>query len=240
MAEMVVQNKVQEMLRQQAKPNILPAVLHHIKHYGDCKLCDLGTHCMLNNHVFYRGQIPAKVLFIGEAPGESEDTFGKPFVGPAGRMLNEIIEESFALSFDQSEWGTGFTWCITNVVCCIPRNLQPNATEATRPPSPPEIRACSARLRSFIGLVQPQIIVTMGDVAKRGTPQGLRLTNFPATLQQLRGVEPYDEWFPQYVDIRHPSYVIRQKSESLRELEKKRAVLILKNAYDKFLSPIPF
>ena len=68
----------------------------------------------VKNVCLARGKVPCDVLFVGEAPGESEDTIGKPFVGPAGKLLDYIIGRALQ--------GTELRAAFTNLVCCIPRD----------------------------------------------------------------------------------------------------------------------
>ena len=83
----------------------------HKEKWINCYGCDLCE--QRDKVVLLRGKIPCDVLFIGEAPGVSEDTLGKPFVGPAGTLLDNIIEES-----DPGE--LKLAW--TNVIACIPKD----------------------------------------------------------------------------------------------------------------------
>lgn len=121
--------------------------------YVQCKSCNL--HTTRRNIVFGRGAFPAPLLFIGEAPGRSEDVLGIPFVGPSGRLLDEAIRRCKS---------NGIRYFITNICCCRPcdsafgPNREPNETEAL---------ACLPRLRKTINLVQPRKIVLLGAVAKR-------------------------------------------------------------------------
>ena len=106
----------------------------------DCDLCRTRTHAVPGE-----GPPNAEVLFVGEAPGFYEDQQARPFVGPAGRFLDELIA-SIGLRRDQ-----GF---ITNVVKCRPPN--------NRDPLPGEIDACRKHLQRQIELIGPRIIVSLG------------------------------------------------------------------------------
>jgi uracil-DNA glycosylase len=66
----------------------------HVDDWKDCTRCPL--HTVRSNVVLARGSIPCDILFVGEAPGRSEDALGKPFVGPAGILLDEMIEDALS------------------------------------------------------------------------------------------------------------------------------------------------
>ncbi|HEU5441842.1 MAG TPA: uracil-DNA glycosylase [Ktedonobacterales bacterium] len=108
-----------------------------------CTKCDLykGT----KHGVPGEGHPHAEVMFIGEAPGGREDALGRPFVGPAGQFLNELLA---AAGLDRS---TAF---ITNVV----KHRPPD----NRDPLPEEIKACSGYLDRQIAAINPKVIVTLG------------------------------------------------------------------------------
>jgi DNA polymerase len=106
----------------------------------DCDLCRTRTHAVPGE-----GPPNAEVLFVGEAPGFYEDQQARPFVGPAGRFLDELIA-SAGLRRDQV--------FITNVVKCRPPN--------NRDPLPGEVDACRKYLQRQIELIQPKIIVSLG------------------------------------------------------------------------------
>jgi len=106
----------------------------------DCDLCRTRTRAVPGE-----GPPNAEVLFVGEAPGFYEDQQGRPFVGPAGRFLDELIA-SIGLRREQV--------FITNVVKCRPPN--------NRDPLPGEIDACRKHLQRQIELIEPKIIVSLG------------------------------------------------------------------------------
>jgi DNA polymerase len=112
-----------------------------------CKKCNLSK--SRTNVVFGEGNIKAKVLLIGEAPGFNEDKEGKPFVGQAGKILNEVLLKIAGL--ERSEV------YITNVVKCRPPN--------NREPEQEEIEACFPYLDFQIRFIKPKVIVTLGNVA---------------------------------------------------------------------------
>lgn len=91
------------------------------------------------------GPLDAEVMFIGEGPGYHEDVQGRPFVGPAGKFLDELLH-SIGLQRDRVY--------ITNVVKCRP--------PANRDPAPNEISACAPYLDRQLAILQPKVIVTLG------------------------------------------------------------------------------
>lgn len=106
----------------------------------DCDLCRARTHAVPGE-----GPHDAEILFVGEGPGFHEDQQARPFVGPAGRFLEELIQ-SIGLRRDQV--------FITNVVKCRPPN--------NRDPLPGEIEACRKYLERQIELLRPKVIVSLG------------------------------------------------------------------------------
>jgi uracil-DNA glycosylase, family 4 len=108
------------------------------------------TKCIL--HLYRKNAVPgegnpnAKIMFIGEAPGYNEDIQGRPFVGAAGKLLTQLIEEILNLKRNEV--------FITNIVKCRPPE--------NRDPKEEEITACSQYLDRQIILIKPKIIVTLG------------------------------------------------------------------------------
>lgn len=108
-----------------------------------CRKCDLWR--SRRKPVLGDGSVEASIVFIGEAPGYWEDIKGKPFVGSAGKLLNEILKEN-SISRDEIY--------ITNVMKCRPPE--------NRDPRPEEIAACKNYLERQLDLIRPKIIVTLG------------------------------------------------------------------------------
>lgn len=109
----------------------------------DCKNCGLGESRI--NFVFGSGSADSKIMFIGEAPGRNEDLQGKPFVGQAGRILDELLS---MIGFERKNV------FIANVLKCRPpRN---------RDPQPEEINNCKNYLFRQIQIINPEIICTLG------------------------------------------------------------------------------
>ncbi len=109
--------------------------------------------------VFGAGNANADLMFVGEAPGATEDQTGLPFVGRAGKLLDELLAEV------DLERGDVF---ITNVICCRP--------PGNRDPLPEEIEACKPYLYKKIELIEPKVICTLGNFATKlltGDPTGI-------------------------------------------------------------------
>ena len=111
-----------------------------------CALCETR-----HNLVFGVGREDAEVMFIGEGPGEQEDLKGEPFVGPAGKLLDTMLE---IIDLDRSK-----VYIANMVKCRPPRNRDPQNTEQD---------ACSGWLRRQIALADPKIIVCLGRIAAMG------------------------------------------------------------------------
>ena len=109
----------------------------------NCKKCSLWR--TKKNPVFGEGPENADVMLIGEAPGRNEDETGRPFVGKAGRLLNDLLNEA-GLSRNSVY--------ITNIVKCRP--------PGNRDPMPFEIEMCSPYLDLQISIIKPRIIITLG------------------------------------------------------------------------------
>lgn len=114
--------------------------------------------CKRASHVVLaRGKIPCDVLFIGEAPGVSEDTLGVPFVGQAGKLLDQII----ARAIEDIEPAPRIA--LTNLVGCIPLDEE---SRKTMEPDADTIAQCSQRLQDFVNLSSPRMIVLVGRLAE--------------------------------------------------------------------------
>jgi DNA polymerase len=130
-----------------AAPEAAPATLELIRaDIGDCRRCKLCE--KRTNIVFGEGSPTARLMFIGEGPGEQEDLQGRPFVGAAGKLLDKIIE---AMGFRREDVYIG------NVVKCRP--------PGNRAPEPDEAGACEQFLFRQIEVIRPRILVALGGTA---------------------------------------------------------------------------
>lgn len=155
----------------------------HLKRWSEgCGSCLCSD---ANRLVFARGRIPCDVLFIGEAPGESENVIGRPFLGPAGKLLDHIVNKSLP---------AGITSAFTNLVCCIPRE-EDSSKKATEPPDE-AILDCQPRLAEFIEIANPRLIVCVGALARDYLDP-----------QYRHGVKLHRK--TPIMDIKHPSAILR-------------------------------
>ena len=122
-----------------------------------CPLCKLSR--SRKNAVPGEGQLSAKIMFIGEAPGRSEDEKGRPFVGAAGRILDELLKKA---GIERSEV------FITNIVKCRPPN--------NRVPKEDELTACRPYLDRQIALIKPKVICILGRTAYSSLLGGSSIT----------------------------------------------------------------
>jgi uracil-DNA glycosylase family protein len=163
-----------------------------------CQACDLwktGTQT-----VFGEGARKAEIVFVGEQPGDQEDQQGKPFVGPAGRVLDEALEEAGidrALAY------------VTNVVKHF--KWEPRGKRRIHAkPNWAEIAACRPWLDAELEVVKPKVLVCLGATAA----QALLGRQFRVTKQ--RGVPVESDLAPHVVATVHPSSILRQETEADR------------------------
>ncbi|HEX2613911.1 MAG TPA: uracil-DNA glycosylase [Nitrososphaera sp.] len=122
-----------------------------------CPLCKLAR--TRKNAVPGEGQLAAKIMFVGEAPGRSEDEKGRPFVGAAGRILDDMLKKA---GIERSEV------FITNVVKCRP--------PGNRVPEEDEAEACRPYLDRQIALIRPRVICILGRTAYSSLLGGSSIT----------------------------------------------------------------
>jgi DNA polymerase len=156
----------------------------------DCTLCNLRAGC--TQTVFGVGDEQADWLFVGEAPGADEDATGEPFVGHAGRLLDNML---LAIKLERSKV------YIANVIKCRPPD--------DRHPHVGEIAACLPYLKRQIGLVKPKLIVALGKTAASA------LLNTDATVASLRGRVHDYQGIPLIVSF-HPAYLLRSPLEKAK------------------------
>lgn len=152
-----------------------------------CTRCAL--HQTRTQTVFGTGNQEADWLFVGEAPGRDEDRLGEPFVGRAGKMLDEMLR-----AIGQSRDSV----FIANILKCHPPQ--------NRDPKPDEANNCRAYLERQIALVNPQIIVAVGKIAAQN------LLGTDAPVGRLRGKRHVLGDTPLVVTY-HPAYLLRSPSE---------------------------
>ncbi len=165
-----------------------------------CKLCSMGR----SQIVFGVGNPKARLMFVGEAPGEEEDKRGEPFVGRAGQLLTKIIE-AIGLTREQVY--------IANVIKCRP--------PSNRNPEPDEVEQCEPYLFRQIDAIGPKVIVALG---KFGAQTLLRTLD---PISRLRG-RVFDYRGARLIPTFHPAYLLRNpsaKREVWEDMKKVRAIL---------------
>ena len=166
-----------------------------------CRACDLykiGTQT-----VFGDGAQDAQIMFVGEQPGDREDREGKPFVGPAGRVLDEALEEA---GIDRRRV------YITNAVKHFKWKPQ-GKRRLHQKPNAAEINACRPWLEAEIAAVKPQLLVLLGATAA----QALLGRDFRVSLQRGQLIER--PGLPPMMATVHPSSILRAPDDETRELE---------------------
>ena len=160
----------------------------------DCTACRLRAGC--TQTVFGVGDEKASWLFVGEGPGADEDARGEPFVGQAGRLLDNML---MAIKLKR-----GKDVYIGNVVKCMPPD--------DRTPKADEIATCLPYLQRQIELIRPKVIVALGKTAAN------TLLGMDATLASLRGKVHDYRGIPLIVTY-HPAYLLRMPEDKARAWE---------------------
>ncbi len=157
----------------------------------DCSACTLRAGC--TQTVFGVGDENAEWLFVGEGPGADEDAQGEPFVGQAGKLLDNMLA-SIRLKRGNNVY-------IANIVKCRP--------PGNRAPEPDEIAACLPYLHRQIALIKPKLIVALGKTAATS------LLGRDASLGSLRGAIHDCHGTPLIVTY-HPAYLLRSPAEKAK------------------------
>ena len=177
---------------------------------ADCRACDLwkkGTQT-----VFGDGRTRARVMFVGEQPGNEEDLTGKPFVGPAGRLFDNALDEA---GIDRKQ-----TY-VTNVVKHF--KWEPRGKRRIhKKPNASEIAACRPWLEAEVALVKPKVIVALGATAA----QSLLGPQFRVTKERGKFIE--STLAPYIIATVHPSSILRAPDDETRHVEYRRFVDDLK------------
>lgn len=160
----------------------------------DCTACKLRAGC--TQTVFGVGDERAEWLFVGEGPGADEDAQGEPFVGQAGKLLDNML---LAIGLKR-----GKNVYIANIVKCRP--------PGNRTPEADEIAACLPYLRRQIELIKPRLIVALGKTAATA------LLGREASLGSLRGTLHDFNGMPLVVTY-HPAYLLRSPAEKAKAWE---------------------
>lgn len=166
---------------------------------GNCTRCAL--HAGRTNLVFGEGNPRAEILFLGEGPGEDEDSSGRPFVGRAGQLLDKMIQ---AMGYQREDV----------YICNVVKSRPPG----NRRPEPAEIEACRPFAERQIRAIRPKVIVALGATAA----QSLLRTTTPIT--RLRNRWTSWEGIP-VMPTFHPSYLLRAPDEKRKAWDDLKLVL---------------
>ncbi|MEZ4318985.1 MAG: uracil-DNA glycosylase [Myxococcota bacterium] len=161
---------------------------------GDCTRCGLCK--TRQNIVFGVGSGEADLVVVGEGPGQQEDVQGEPFVGPAGQMLDKMLEHVLGLNRSQTY--------ILNVVKCRPPN--------NRNPLPDEVAACRPFMEAQLRALQPKVVLVLGSVAWRTlmeTEQGITRARGRWHVWRDPGSDLEVPVMPTF----HPAYLLRKPED---------------------------
>lgn len=171
--------------------------------WGNCTSCGLSK--SRTNIVLARGTVPAPLCFVGEAPGASEDVLGQPFIGPAGHLLQRMINLTVPSTIK---------YALTNLVACMP----PKDEKGKQEPPRECILACRARLGRFLVMCRPTILVAVGGLSKKWLEWDWLVSLFGEGLDFL------------FVrDIVHPAAILRME-EPQRSMAIQRTIVTLEDA----------
>lgn len=180
----------------------------HKAKFKDCDACPLcGVRSKI---VLAKGKIPADVVFIGEAPGASEDVIGLPFVGPAGKLLQKIAEN--VVEQHEDFQGLRFAW--TNLIACIPKETK-GGPKVHAPPKD-AIQKCYPRLQEFVDLCKPSALVAVGKMAEKSV--------------QTLFIEH------KAISVTHPAAILRE-DRSMQDLSIQRVSVQLADLFDSLVPP---
>ena len=181
----------------------MPALADVEREAKGCIRCPLSR--TRTQVVFGVGDPSADLMFVGEGPGQQEDLQGEPFVGRSGQLLDKLVLEEMGLRRDR--------FYIANTVKCRP--------PGNRDPEPAEIAACRPWLEAQVDLINPKVIVTLGNFAAK------LLLNTAEGITRLRGkAYPYRRGV--LVPTYHPAAVLRGSGELAAQM---RADLVRAKRY---------
>lgn len=194
-----------EKVKQPAPVVDLNEIHRRINQCTGCELYKSKKH-----YVPGEGCLNPDILFIGEGPGETEDNFGRPFIGHAGQLLDKMIAK---MGYSRE------TVFIANIVKCRPPH--------NRDPLPEEVEACKPFIVAQVQLLKPKVIVCLGRVAMNN------LLGVSFSIVEKRG-QPFEFMGIPVIPTYHPAYILRQKSkediskakwETWEDMEKVLAIL---------------
>ena len=165
----------------------------------DCRGCKLGK--SRTNIVFGTGNIKSKIMFIGEGPGADEDLQGIPFVGKAGKLMDNAFD---ILEINREEV------YIANIVKCRPPN--------NRDPQEDEIKACINYLRNQVMIIKPKIIVLLGRIALQNIlGKEYKITESRGKWIEKKGILYMPTW--------HPAALLRDETKKIDFINDLKQVL---------------
>jgi DNA polymerase len=169
---------------------------------GSCRACDLWERA--TQAVFGEGPEDARMMLVGEVPGDREDREGRPFVGPAGRELDRALE---AVGIERGEV------YVTNAVKHF-RFEERGKRRIHQRPDAGQIRACRPWLRAEIDVIRPEAIVVLGATAAKS------LLGNTFRLMAQRGQPLDSDLAPIVVATIHPSAILRARDEDARQAQR--------------------
>ena len=181
---------------------------------GSCTACDLYERA--TQTVFGEGKSSARIVLVGEQPGNEEDLSGRPFVGPAGRLLDEAMAEA--------DMDRRYVY-ITNIV----KHFKWKGEEGSKRriherPRQDEVEACRPWFDKELWIIKPEVLVCLGATAANA------VMGRAVTIRSVRGralVSPYG--MPTFVTV-HPSAILRMPDRAVRQMEMRRFVGDLRRA----------
>lgn len=178
----------------------------------DCKACDLWKDA--TQVVFGEGSSKAKIMFVGEQPGDQEDRAGHPFVGPAGKLLDEALEQA-SIARDEIY--------VTNVVKHFKWAAAARGKKRIhKKPRYSEIHACRPWLDAELRVVKPEILVCLGATAAQS------LLGRAFSVMRQRGRPIKSDLAPVVIATVHPSSILRAPDADARHLQMQAFVNDLK------------
>jgi uracil-DNA glycosylase len=181
-----------------------------------CQACDLWKNA--TQTVFGEGPAKARIMLVGEQPGDQEDRAGHPFIGPAGRLLDEALHQA---GIDRSQV------YVTNVVKHFKWSPQERGKRRIhKKPRASEIQACRPWLDAELAVVQPEILVCLGASAA----QALLGSTFRVSQQRGQWIE--SNLAPRVLATVHPSSILRAQDDASRQSQMNEFVRDLKKVAD--------
>jgi len=164
----------------------------------DCKGCDLYKNA--TQAVFGEGAASARCIIVGEQPGNDEDLSGKPFVGPAGKLLDRGLADA---GIDRK------LVYVTNAVKHFKNEIR-GTRRLHRTPNPAELRACRPWLEAELKVIKPEVLICLGASAARS------VMGKAVTIRDTRGKFIQSEFSDQTIITAHPSSILRSPDDDSR------------------------